>query len=261
MRPAWRSSAVAALAAGAAAAYWGVGAAVTPLGRRLLDRRQLLCSVPTEAPLVALTFDDGPDPALTGRFLVALDGAPATFFALGERVRRAPHLAAKILAAGHELACHGDIHQSLASLPPAATVAALRRARDSITAACGQPPRWYRPAYGVFNLAGWLAAPRLGMTRTLWTAWARDWEPDATPDLIATRTLQAARPGAILLLHDADGAPGAPERTLAALPLIRAGLEALGLRPVTLSGLVAAGGRGAAPAGYGVLVGARHGCS
>jgi len=235
-------TALTALTAGAAAAagaYWGVAAAVTPLGRRLLDQRQVLCSVPTDQPLVALTFDDGPDPACTGRFLAALDGAPSTFFALGEGVRRTPHLAAEILTSGHELACHGDTHQSLASLPPAATTAALRRARDSIADACGQPPRYYRPAYGVFNLAGWLAAPRLGMARTLWTAWARDWEQTATPELIATRTLHAATPGAILLLHDADGAPGAPERTLAALPLILAGLTALGLRPVTLSELVA----------------------
>lgn len=232
--------AAATVAAGAAlaAAYWGVAAAVTAPGRRLLNG-PVLCSVPTKAPLLALTFDDGPDPARTGRFLAALQGAPSTFFALGENVRRAPRLAAEIVAAGHELACHGDTHQSLAALPPAATAAALRRARDSIAEATGRPPRWYRPAYGVFNLAGWVAAPRLGMRRTLWTAWARDWEAAATPELIATRTLRAARPGAILLLHDADGAAGAPERTLAALPLILAGLAALDLRPVTLSELVA----------------------
>ncbi len=224
----------------AAAGYWGVAAAVTRPGRRLLDGRLLLCSVRTDKPLLALTFDDGPDPSVTERFLAALDAAPCTFFALGIRVRRAPRLAAEIVASGHELACHGDTHQSLASLPPAATAAALRRAHDSITEACGQPPRFYRPAYGVFNLAGWAVAPRLGMRRTLWSAWARDWEQRATPALITARILAAAEPGAILLLHDADGNPGAPERTLTALPLILNGLRERGLRTVTLTELVAA---------------------
>ena len=77
------------------------------------------------------------------------------------------------------------------------------------------------------------------MRRTLWTAGARDWEAEATPELIAERILAAATPGAILLLHDSDGDPGAPEHTLAALPAILAGFRERGLRSVTLSELVA----------------------
>lgn len=241
MRPRRATAAVAGTTAVAAASYWGVAAALTPPVRRLLGDRLVLCSVPTAQPLLALTFDDGPDPALVGRFLAVLDGSPCTFFALGERVRRAPGLTRLTIASGHELACHGDTHHSLASLPPRATAVALRRARDAIADACGQAPRFYRPAYGVFNLAAWCAAPRLGMRRTLWSVWARDWEHRATPALIAARILRAATPGAILLLHDADGSPGAPERTLAALPLILEGLRERGLQTVTLSELVATG--------------------
>jgi peptidoglycan/xylan/chitin deacetylase (PgdA/CDA1 family) len=188
---------------------------------------------------VALTFDDGPDPVLTERFLAALDGVQATFFWLGERVRRWPALAAQAVALGHELACHGDDHRSLARLGPRATVDSLQRGRDAIAAATGAAPGFYRPPYGVFNLAAWIAAPRLGMRRTLWSRWARDWEARATPRLIADRIVGGATPGAILLLHDADGDPGAPERTLRALPWILDGLDARGLRPVGLSRLVA----------------------
>jgi peptidoglycan/xylan/chitin deacetylase (PgdA/CDA1 family) len=244
MRPRHGTAAAAgtaAVAAVAAASYWGVAAAVIRPGRRLLGDRPVLCSVRTAEPLLALTFDDGPDPALVGRFLAALDGSPCTFFVLGAGVRRAPGLARLTVATGHELACHGDTHHSLARLPPRATAVALHRARDTIADACGHAPRFYRPAHGVFNLAGWCAAPRLGMRRTLWSAWARDWEERATPRLIAARILRAAAPGAILLLHDADGSPGAPERTLAALPLILEGLRGRGLRTVTLSELIAAG--------------------
>lgn len=239
MSPRRVAVATAGTAAVAAASYWGVAAAVMRPGRRLLGDRPVLCSVRTARPVLALTFDDGPDPALVGRFLAALDGWPCTFFMLGAGVRHAPGLARLTVATGHELACHGDTHHSLARLPPRATTVELRRARDTIADACGHAPRFYRPPYGIFNLAGWYAAPRLGMRRTLWSAWARDWEERATPTLIAARILRAAAPGTILLLHDADGSPGAPERTLAALPLILGGLRERGLRTVTLSELVA----------------------
>jgi peptidoglycan/xylan/chitin deacetylase (PgdA/CDA1 family) len=72
----------------------------------------------------------------------------------------------------------------------------------------------------------------------MWSAGAADWKIDSTPELIAGRILQASRPGAVLLLHDADGDPGAPENTLRAVPEILEGLRARGLRAVTLSELV-----------------------
>ncbi len=99
-------------------------------------------------------------------------------------------------------------------------------------------PAFYRPAYGVFNLAAWVVAPRLGMRRTMWSGWARDWEEETTSDLIVSRALAGARPGAILLLHDSDGSPGSPDRTLAALPGILWGLSQRRLEPVTLTSLV-----------------------
>ena len=63
---------------------------------------------------VALTFDDGPDPASTPLFLTELDrlGWKATFFLLGCMVRQAPSLAAELVAASHEVAVHGDRHDS-----------------------------------------------------------------------------------------------------------------------------------------------------
>lgn len=195
----------------------------------------MLYEVDTSEPIVALTFDDGPDPAYTEGFLEVLGRAPSTFFSLGERVRRWPDLVKAVIAAGHEVACHGDTHRSLAAHTPGGTKDALARARDSIAETAGEIPRYYRPAFGYFNLAAWIAAPRLGMRRTLWSSWARDWEAGATPELIASRTLRGARPGAILLLHDSDGSPDAPARTLAAMPAILDGLAERGLRCVTLT--------------------------
>src|SRR5438270_3992071 len=63
---------------------------------------------------VALTFDDGPDPASTPAFLAELDrlGMRATFFMLGTNVEAHPDLAAEVAAAGHEVAVHGYRHRS-----------------------------------------------------------------------------------------------------------------------------------------------------
>jgi peptidoglycan/xylan/chitin deacetylase (PgdA/CDA1 family) len=218
--------------------YWGIGAVAAPQAKRVLGP-VLLSRAATGRDEVALTFDDGPDPRMTPRFLDALEGTPATFFWLGRSVRRWPWLVEAAAARGHEVGCHGDDHRCLATLGPRATVGSLRRARDAIRAVAGIAPAFYRPAYGVWNLAAWGAAPRLGMRRTLWSRWAWDWQPSATPELIASRILTDVRPGSVLLLHDAQGSPGATERTLAALPAVLEGLRERGLRPVTLSRLVA----------------------
>lgn len=226
------------VALGAAGSYWGIAVGASGPGRRLFPRA-LLSSVATDRPEVALTFDDGPDPDFTERFLLALKGTPATFFSLGARARQWPELVRSIVEEGHEVACHGDTHRRLTRLSPSATVRELRRGAASIAEASGRAPRFFRPAHGLFNLAAWVETPRLGMRRTLWTASARDWEREATSESIAGRILGAAAPGAILLMHDSGGWPGRPSRTLAALPAIVEGLTDRGLRPVTLSRLVA----------------------
>lgn len=237
MRPA---SGIAVIAgAGVAAGQFAPASTFLPPIRRLAEP-WVLCRARTGRREVALTFDDGPDPDLAPRFIDALGATPATFFWLGHRVRAHGDIVREATAHGHEIACHGDDHRTLARLGPRATVGSLERARASIADAAGRPPAFYRPAYGVWNGTAWAMAPRLGMRRTQWCKWAWDWRAGTTSAQIVRRTLAGAAPGAILLLHDADGADRAPERTLAALPGIIEGLHARGLTPVTLSTLTSA---------------------
>src|SRR5215469_7278380 len=114
---------------------------------------------------VALTFDDGPDPAWTPRFLEVLDSRAvhATFFLLGSMVAKAPGLAADIVAAGHEVGVHGWDHPYLLLRGPAATRDDMARARDIIADATGRQPRMYRPPYGILTTAALLSARRLGL--------------------------------------------------------------------------------------------------
>jgi peptidoglycan/xylan/chitin deacetylase (PgdA/CDA1 family) len=230
---------------GVCAGQFAPAATFFPPVRRLAEP-WVLCRAHTGRPEVALTFDDGPDPGMAPRFLDMLGRTPATFFWLGWRVRAHREIVRAAAAKGHEIACHGDDHRSLARLGPRTTRAGLERARDSIADAAGRAPAFYRPAYGVWNGTAWTMAPRLGMQRTLWCKWAWDWRAKITTAHIVDSVLQGATPGAILLLHDAEGAPGAPERTLAALPEILDGLRDRGLQPVTLSQLIAPSARAVA---------------
>jgi peptidoglycan-N-acetylglucosamine deacetylase len=168
---------------------------------------------------VALTFDDGPVAASTPAVLAALDrlGWRATFFMLGQEVRRAPGLAAEVAAAGHEVAVHGDDHASLLRRGPRATLEGLRRARETVAAATGHEPAWFRPPYGVLTGAALAAAARLGLWPVLWTAWGRDWRAEATAASIVADLSVGRLAGGTMLLHD-YAAAGSWRATVAALP-------------------------------------------
>ncbi|MFJ1707520.1 polysaccharide deacetylase family protein [Kitasatospora sp. NPDC088346] len=182
---------------------------------------------------VALTFDDGPDPESTPRFLDALDalGVRATFFLLGSMLERSPALGRDLVARGHEVGLHGWHHRTQWYPAPGRDLRELRRATEAITAACGARPLWYRPPYGVLTTGLALSARRLGLRTVLWTAWGRDWTADATPASVRRTLRPGLRGGATLLLHDADctSAPGAWRSALGALPAVAERCRELGL--------------------------------
>ena len=171
---------------------------------------------------VALTFDDGPDPRSTPDFLdlLARRDVRATFFMLGSMTAAAPGLAAEIAAAGHDIATHGWDHRYLTARGPRDTFRDLARARDTIAAATGRVPAYFRPPYGVLNGGALFAARRLGLRPLLWTCWGREWIPGATADTVAGALRKNLSGGATVLLHDSDSTspPGASRRALNALP-------------------------------------------
>ncbi|HEY7961787.1 MAG TPA: polysaccharide deacetylase family protein [Solirubrobacteraceae bacterium] len=184
----------------------------------------------------ALTFDDGPHREGTPAVLeiLAARHTPATFFLVGEQVRRDPALAREIAAAGHTVGLHCDRHRNLLRLTPRQTRIDIDRAQASIEDATGAAIALYRPPYGVLNPSALRLARRRGWRTLLWSDWGRDWEKRATPQSIARRVTAGAGPGSVLLLHDADdySAPGSWRRTVAALPAVLDALGERGLRPV-----------------------------
>ncbi len=173
---------------------------------------------------VALTFDDGPDPASTPAFLSALDrlGWKATFFMLGSMAERHASLAAEVAAAGHEVGLHGYAHRNQLARTPRAVVGDLARGLDVVAGATGAFPRWHRPPYGVISGAGLLAARRLELELVLWSAWGRDWRAGATPASVVADIRADMCGGGTVLLHDTDYASdaGAWRSALGALPML-----------------------------------------
>ncbi|MEZ0094801.1 polysaccharide deacetylase family protein [Streptacidiphilus sp. EB129] len=171
---------------------------------------------------VALTFDDGPDPLSTPRFLKVLEhrGVKATFFLLGFMLERDPGLGREIAAAGHEVAVHGYLHRPMVLRTPAQTRDDLSRARDLVASATGVSPRWYRPPYGIATTSALRTARRLDMTPVLWTSWGLDWRAGATGSSVYDTVTGNLDGGGTILLHDSDctSAPASWTATLSALP-------------------------------------------
>jgi peptidoglycan-N-acetylglucosamine deacetylase len=181
----------------------------------------------------ALTFDDGPHAQGTPAMLEILAAANvrATFFLVGEQVRRNPALAREIVDAGHAIGLHCDRHRNLLRLAPSQVREDIDRAQEIIEASTGRSPGLYRPPYGLANASALGLARRRGWRTLLWSQWGRDWEARATPQSISARVTDGAREGSVLLLHDADdySAEGSWRRTATALPRVLETLAERGL--------------------------------
>jgi len=181
---------------------------------------------------VALTFDDGPDPAGTPAVLAELArlGWTATFFLLGSQTRRYPDVAREVVAAGHEIAVHGDVHRSHLIRTPQDVRRDVARALADISEVTGAAPRWYRAPYGHFSTGTLQAAAAAGLEPVVWTAWGRDWRGGPAEE-VRRAVVRGLADGGTVLLHDSDctSEPGSWRTTVASLPLLAAEFDRRGL--------------------------------
>lgn len=188
---------------------------------------------------VALTFDDGPHPQGTPAVMEQLDrlGMRATFYLVGRDVRRNPSLVGELVAAGHEVAVHGDRHLPHLALPPWWVMRDLDRATATVEQAAGRPATSLRAPFGAASLATLGFARSRRMLLVSWSRWGRDWERRASAATISARLTCGLRAGDLLLLHDSDAyaAPDSWRATVAALPLIGERLGELGLVALPLA--------------------------
>jgi peptidoglycan/xylan/chitin deacetylase (PgdA/CDA1 family) len=187
---------------------------------------------------IALTFDDGPNPAVTPRLLDLLQRhrVAASFFVLGRFARMYPQIMREIAAAGNAIGNHTEHHRNLTLLSGDRIVDELSRCQQSIVEALdgqGNAPRWMRPPYGFRGPQLSRAVRRAGLRGiAMWSVTCYDWKAQPVSRLVnrlahvgidarrgALDRKQNGRGGDIVLLHDGDyRQPGADRNhVLAAL--------------------------------------------
>lgn len=196
----------------------------------------------TTDPVVALTFDDGPDPASTPGVLDALGRhrVHATFFVLVERAEAHPGLIRRMLDEGHEVGLHGVDHRRLTRLNRRMVRPHIENGIRRLVVVTGQKPRWFRPPYGSQDLRSYIVARRCGMDVVVWSADCEDWV-QRPEENIAQQAIEVARPGAVLLLHDSLAADPAADPVLdrpKIAELLLTGLKGQGVQAVSVSELL-----------------------
>lgn len=188
---------------------------------------------------LALTFDDGPDPAWTPRVLAALarHDAVATFFVRGDHLTAHPQVHAGSVSAGHELGNHSWDHPDLGRLTLSEVADQLARTGAAIEHLTGRRPTLVRPPYGHLAGSTVLAAAEAGLTTVLWSTQAHEDRFTAHPEGVVGDIRAGVAPGDILLAHDS----GSADRviTIDHLDEILGGLLDDGYALVTVSQLLA----------------------
>lgn len=152
-------------------------------------------------PVIALTFDDGPNDTITPQLLEGLErrGVHATFFVLGTLAERYPQVLEQMQAAGNQIGIHGWDHQHrLTELRGKELEEELFRSREAVYQATGVEPLYMRPPYGSIDQA---TAEEIDMPIMLWTVDPRDWEMRDAEEL-KQYILEHAEDGAVVLMHD-----------------------------------------------------------
>lgn len=201
---------------------------------------------------LAITFDDGPNPAITPGLLDLLDryNAKATFFLIGRFVRECPEIARETASRGHAIGNHTETHPNLFWMGPSAIRKELESCNEAIGQALQIAPNWFRPPYGFRN--PWVAstALSLGMRTAMLTSIPGDWKAPSAEWLIPrmqpieSHAKQAASSGRttgdVLCVHDGGHRALNTDRsrTVAALEYWLPRWRDAGLEFVTMDGAV-----------------------
>jgi peptidoglycan-N-acetylglucosamine deacetylase len=164
-----------------------------------------------DAKKLALTFDDGPNPAVTPRLLDLFDrySARVTFFLVGKYASACPDLVREIAVRGHVLGNHTQTHPNLIFLSRSRIRQELAQCQEAIVSATRSDlPRWMRPPYGFRSPVLDGEVRRAGLSGVvMWSLICGDWKPQP-PDRLIRKLARAARSGGsrgdIVVLHDGD---------------------------------------------------------
>lgn len=191
-------------------------------------------------PVVAITFDDGPNPAYTPKILDILKEkkVKATFFVVGKYVKKYPEVAGRIVTEGHDIANHTYSHRDMVPANRRIVLEQLRKTDQIIQEVTGARTRLFRPPRGIYSNAVRRLLVEEGYQIILWSVSTLDWW-GVSPKKILRRVKRYIKSGGIILFHD-SGSIISPERetrnnTYQSLPMVIDYLKEAGFKIVPVS--------------------------
>lgn len=162
-----------------------------------------LWSGPASERKISLTFDDGPVPGITDWVLAELEkrGLKATFFMVGDNVRKHPALAQSVLEAGHQLGNHTYHHLSGWKTSTKTYLDDVASCDAILADTVGEMPRFFRPPYGWMSpgqAKGLVPAKKIVM----WNLLSYDFDPDLSSEILIRECTSRTVPGTIVVFHD-----------------------------------------------------------
>lgn len=150
--------------------------------------------------MVALTFDDGPNPKTTPQVLDTLKKyhAKATFFILGQNIAGNEELIKRMVAEGHQVANHSWSHPNFVNLSPEQVKHEVEQTQSALEQITGHRPLMVRPPYGSVNKTVMAA---MGLPAMYWSVDSLDWKSRNATAILGVIKANT-RPGSIILMHD-----------------------------------------------------------
>lgn len=199
---------------------------------------KVVWKVETDEKVIALTFDDGPNPVYTPQILDLLQqyDAKATFFVLGKRVELYPTIVIREINEGHEIANHTFDHDYIKSVDAEQLKNEIEQTQQVIFDLTEQRPRVFRPPGGFYNDAMIALAHRSNLTVVMWSWYqdTQDWRKPGVDHIVRT-VLDNLHNGDIVLFHDMEGDCS---QTVEALRRLLPILKKQGYRFVTVTDLI-----------------------
>ncbi len=197
---------------------------------------ELITRIKTNDKVVALTYDDGPNPATTKNLLELLErcGVKATFFVIGKNVEQYPDVVKLIVAGGHELGNHSYSHPKMLWRKPSFIKAEINHTEQLLRQLGVNQEIHFRTPYGIKLFILPYILFEMKKKSISWNIDPKDYQ-ESDPQVITNHILKQVLPGSIILLHDCEGDRSA---TIAATEIVIQELHSQGYQFKTVSELL-----------------------
>jgi peptidoglycan/xylan/chitin deacetylase (PgdA/CDA1 family) len=169
----------------------------TPTLISKLHRPDALWKIPTTEDIIYLTFDDGPIPEVTPFVLDELEkvGAKATFFCIGDNIRKHPDIFQEIIKRGHLIGNHTHNHLNGWKSSPKSYITNVVKCNSMYKT------NLFRPPYGRLSLVQYRAL-RKHFRVVFWTVLSGDFDKKLSPEQCLSNCIQYTEKGSIVVFHD-----------------------------------------------------------